>query len=116
MAEYDEPLFPATIECHKHVHSSLTLHTAQLASSITCDPSLAVRRDVHLGAIVAMRDVRDGHRSAQLLQQPLNVLLATLSLLERPCYEGEAAHELQDAASCFLDLLLCGSFLSDDVT
>mmetsp|Transcript_36278 Transcript_36278/g.66453 ORF Transcript_36278/g.66453 Transcript_36278/m.66453 type:complete len:261 (+) Transcript_36278:432-1214(+) len=115
MAEDDEALLSAPIQCHEHVDTCLVLHTTKLTASVACDPALAIHWDVHLSAVFAVGDIGDGDCTMQLLQKPADVLLAALPFLQTASYESESSHKLQDATCRLLNLLLSGGFFPDDV-
>jgi len=68
MAENNKALFSSAVKCHEHVYTSLLLHASQLSATVTSNPTFTIHRDMHLCAVVPVRDISDRHRTANLLQ------------------------------------------------
>mmetsp|Transcript_27410 Transcript_27410/g.81633 ORF Transcript_27410/g.81633 Transcript_27410/m.81633 type:complete len:637 (+) Transcript_27410:157-2067(+) len=115
VAEDDEALLAAVVQCHEHVGLRLLLHAPQLAAAVAGHPALAVLRDVHLRGIFAVRDVPDRDAAAALVEQPPDELLAAPALLARAGDERAVPDVLQDGARRALELLPRGALLAQRV-
>mmetsp|Transcript_43620 Transcript_43620/g.95082 ORF Transcript_43620/g.95082 Transcript_43620/m.95082 type:complete len:637 (-) Transcript_43620:74-1984(-) len=115
VAEDDEALLAAVVQCHEHVGLRLLLHAPQLAAAVAGHPALAVLRDVHLGGIVAPGDVPDRDAATALGQQPVDELPAALPLGVVARNEGDVSNIAQDGAGGELELLARGALLPEAV-
>mmetsp|Transcript_26744 Transcript_26744/g.74708 ORF Transcript_26744/g.74708 Transcript_26744/m.74708 type:complete len:202 (+) Transcript_26744:68-673(+) len=67
VAENQQPLLAPTVQRHEHEGVRLLLHAPQLAAPVACDPTLAILRDVHLGAVVTLGRVGNSDAALALV-------------------------------------------------
>mmetsp|Transcript_69159 Transcript_69159/g.165843 ORF Transcript_69159/g.165843 Transcript_69159/m.165843 type:complete len:214 (-) Transcript_69159:1066-1707(-) len=115
LAEDQQTLLAILVLRHEEVSACLSFNTTQLATAISCDPTLAVLRNVDLGHIVSVGYIPNHHCTLQLRQQPLDKFPAAPPLLECASHEGHMSNILQDAARGLCELLARGAAFAQAV-